>query len=37
MVFIKMTNEMWIVSGLEKLINETKITRINNDRYVPYQ
>lgn len=36
MVYIKLTNEMWIVSGLEKLVNQTLITKINTDRYIPY-
>lgn len=36
MVFIKLTNEMWIISGLEKLINQSSIINIEGTRYITY-
>lgn len=36
MVFIKITNEMWILSGLQNYISVNSITTIGNCRYIPY-
>lgn len=36
-MYIKMTPEMWILSGLEKIIPVADITTIDNNRYIPYQ
>ncbi len=36
MVYIKLTNEMWIASGLEKIISPNAIVTIDNSRFIPY-
>ena len=36
MVFIKLTNEMWVVSGLDKVISPQAIINIDNNRYIAY-
>lgn len=36
MVYIKLTNEMWVVSGLEKLISPESITTVGGARFIAY-
>ena len=36
MVYIKLSSEAWTLSGLEKHISESKILKINENRYVSY-